>query len=79
MLINVKNIVNTSVVKVQDNKIQIIVKPINEEQTIKVSSIGKPGESAYQIAVNNGFVGTEQEWIDSINPNLAVIDGGIFF
>ena len=79
MLINVKNIINTSIVKVADNKIQIVVKPNYEEQTIKVSSIGRPGESAYQIAVANGFIGTEQEWIDSINPNLAVIDGGIFF
>jgi hypothetical protein len=25
------------------------------------------GESAYQIALNNGFIGTEQEWLDSLN------------
>jgi len=24
------------------------------------------GKSAYQIAVDNGFVGTEQEWLDSL-------------
>ena len=27
---------------------------------------GKPGLSAYEIAVANGFVGTEQEWLDSL-------------
>jgi len=26
---------------------------------------GDPGASAYEIAVTNGFVGTEQEWLDS--------------
>lgn len=27
---------------------------------------GKDGKSAYQIALDNGFVGTEQEWLDSL-------------
>ena len=27
---------------------------------------GKDGESAYEVAVNNGFIGTEQEWLDSL-------------
>ena len=27
---------------------------------------GEPGISAYQVAVNGGFVGTEQEWLDSL-------------
>lgn len=27
---------------------------------------GLDGLSAYQIAVNNGFIGTEQEWLDSL-------------
>lgn len=27
---------------------------------------GKDGKSAYQIAVDNGFKGTEQEWLDSL-------------
>lgn len=27
---------------------------------------GKDGKSAYQIAVEHGFVGTEQEWLDSL-------------
>lgn len=27
---------------------------------------GKDGDSAYQVAVNNGFEGTEQEWLESL-------------
>lgn len=27
---------------------------------------GKDGKSAYDIAVSNGFSGTEQEWLDSL-------------
>lgn len=27
---------------------------------------GKPGKSAYEIAVDNGFEGTEQQWLDSL-------------
>lgn len=27
---------------------------------------GKPGESAYSIAVKYGYKGTEQEWLDSL-------------
>lgn len=27
---------------------------------------GKQGLSAYEIAVKNGFIGTEQEWLDSL-------------
>ena len=28
--------------------------------------VGAPGKSAYQIAVDNGFVGSEQEWLESL-------------
>lgn len=27
---------------------------------------GAPGKSAYEIAVENGFVGTEEEWLESL-------------
>ena len=40
---------------------QTIVKSI-----VVVSDLGAPGASAYQIALSNGFVGTEQEWLDSL-------------
>lgn len=27
---------------------------------------GEKGESAYQLAIQNGFIGTEQEWLESL-------------
>ena len=32
------------------------------------------GKSAYQIAVDNGFVGTEQEWLESLKSVLSEQD-----
>ena len=32
---------------------------------------GAPGASAYEIAVENGFEGTEQEWLDSLQGDSA--------
>ncbi len=32
---------------------------------------GKNGKSAYQIAVDNGFEGTEQDWLDSLQGSSA--------
>lgn len=33
---------------------------------VEVEKAGPVGLSAYQVAVKNGFVGTEQEWLDSL-------------
>ena len=57
---------------------QFNVNAISQVKTFKVtvSSLGKQGvngKSAYQIAVDNGFVGTEQQWLD------RNIDGGIIY
>jgi hypothetical protein len=35
-------------------------------KTISIARKGVDGESAYSIALRNGFVGTEQEWLDSL-------------
>ena len=32
---------------------------------------GTIGESAYEIAVKNGFNGTEKEWLDSLSPYIG--------
>lgn len=44
---------------------------------------GQDGLSAYQIAVNNGFVGTEEEWLASLQGQSAtasykVLSGSIY-
>lgn len=38
---------------------------------------GVDGQSAYSIAVENGYVGTEEEWIESLSP-VRYMDGDIF-
>jgi len=35
---------------------------------------GQDGDSAYQVAVNNGFVGTEEEWLLSLQGNGSEVD-----
>ena len=32
---------------------------------------GEEGKSAYQIAVENGFSGTQQEWLNSLCPSIG--------
>ena len=39
---------------------------------------GLDGSSAYDIALDNGFVGTEEEWLDSLSSSVEV-DQGILF
>lgn len=40
---------------------------IDENNVISANSItGADGKSAYEIAVDNGFTGTEQEWLTSL-------------
>ena len=38
------------------------------------------GYSSYEIAIQNGFEGTEEEWLDSLKgdgvENIRIIDGG---
>lgn len=50
----------------------------NEVTTFEFQELGAPGitgKSNYQIAADNGFSGTELEWLDS-QKNL---DGGLIF
>jgi len=32
---------------------------------------GDKGLSAYEVAVVNGFVGTEEEWLESLHPQFV--------
>lgn len=42
-------------------------------ELLPIIPMGAPGLSAYQIAVSNGFVGTESQWLDSLHaPNINV-------
>lgn len=35
---------------------------------------GEEGESAYEIAVRNGFVGTEEEWLESLKMDATELE-----
>ena len=37
-----------------------------EPYYIAGGGVGEPGKSAYEIAVEHGFVGTEEEWLASL-------------
>lgn len=41
-----------------------------------IASDAASGKSAYEIAVENGFLGTEQEWLDSLKPKITVDSDG---
>lgn len=43
---------------------------LNRQIIIENNSLGRDGLSAYQIAVSLGFVGTEEEWINSLQGAL---------
>ena len=51
--------------------VNITIVRSNEENSANVAVVrgerGLNGYSAYQIAVKNGYVGTEQEWLTSLN------------
>lgn len=48
--------------------------PIKVEAEVKATLVGDNGKSAYEIALAHGFVGTEEEWLESLKvkmPNLS--------
>jgi hypothetical protein len=36
---------------------------------------GEQGHSAYEIAVKKGFVGTEQQWLESLRGEIEITSG----
>ena len=41
----------------------------------KIEEAGIQGKSAYEIAVENGFKGTEQEWLESLKGETPDLSG----
>lgn len=51
-----------------------IESPIKVDAEVKAVMVGDNGKSAYEIALAHGFVGTEEEWLESLKvkmPNLS--------
>lgn len=44
----------------------IITYALSKKYADENAGEGAPGKSAYEIAVENGFVGTEKEWLESL-------------
>lgn len=70
---------DNSVVITTQEVTNIEVGPTEVPSVITTTGIGPQGLSAYQVAVQNGFVGTEQDWLDSVqgNPRDLVITRSI--
>lgn len=69
--------VSISIEEITDS-VSIEVLETNEVITLEFQELGVPGlmgKSNYQIAVSNGFIGTELEWLESQKN----IDGGLIF
>lgn len=60
---------NTVLIKIPKQPTTNIEVASKEARIVKVGmkgSQGASGNSAYEIAVKNGFVGTEEEWLSSL-------------
>ena len=56
----------TVIIEEEVNVTTVVIEDDCEDITIISSGLGEQGLSAYQIALSNGFVGTEEEWLDSL-------------
>lgn len=70
---------DNSVVVTTNEITNVVVGNTESPSVITTTGIGPQGLSAYQVAVQNGFVGTEQDWLNSIqgNPRDLVVTKGI--
>lgn len=59
-LLQIDNVINEVVITVEETVNQVLI------EVSDVAIPGANGKSAYQVAVDNGFVGTEIEWIESL-------------
>lgn len=56
----------TVIIEPTENLVTIVIDDNCEQVTIIAEGLGAQGLSAYQIAVANGFVGTEAQWLASL-------------
>jgi hypothetical protein len=54
---------NGSAVEVATRASQVVEAILQAGASVEVFKKGEQGDSAYQVAVNNGFIGTEAEWL----------------
>jgi hypothetical protein len=64
--------VNLEIVETCEVVVLEIIETI-ENVVLEIKDVGIKGDngkSAYQLAVSNGFVGTEQEWLESLKGEV---------
>jgi hypothetical protein len=66
----------TTVIIENSEIVQVINQPsttliLNRDPSVYIR--GEPGLSAYQVAIANGFVGTEQDWLDSLRVQAEIL------
>jgi hypothetical protein len=54
----------------------IVIDEVIEPVTIEICDLGAEGLSAYQIALKNGFVGTEAQWLESLKSITTLVTSG---
>ena len=62
----------TIVVDVTEPNIFIQVEEIENVTLVVNEGVGPRGFSAYEVVVQNGFIGTEQEWLDSLKSDITI-------
>jgi len=66
----------TVIIEAQEDFTTVVIENDCEDVTIISSGLGANGLSAYEIAVANGFVGTDEEWLESLKPVLTLVTSG---
>ena len=75
-IIIAENLQPTTVIISDDcTDVTVVVNETVQNVTIEVCGLGEVGLSAYDIAVANGFVGTEEEWLLSLEVKGVPIGG----
>jgi hypothetical protein len=62
----------TVIIEAQEDFTTVVIENDCEDVTIISSGLGANGLSAYDIAVANGFVGTVEEWLESLKAKTYI-------
>jgi hypothetical protein len=62
----------TIIIEAEDDFTTVVIENDCEDVTIVSQGLGANGLSAYDIAVANGFVGTEEEWLESLKAKTYI-------
>jgi hypothetical protein len=69
--------INNVIVSINElnEDVNVLINETFETFVIQIEEKGQKGDSTYEIALLNGFVGTELQWLESLKD----LDGGIIY